>query len=171
MTQMIAVTGILPQTGPGSRPTIQTANDRQTFDLRPCSRINGRERWYVAGLKGNERLARAVELALTGEPGVEEAVANPLTGRVLVRYLPGRVQGSVEMLIRRALSMDIMIERAFSRPVTSKPFLLPKRLFLAELGCSSLKFLLFGGISCPIAGIWYAAVVLVAVRFAVLRAG
>ena len=162
---------VVTQTDPASRPEIQTGIERQAFDLRPCSRINGRERWYVAGLKGNDRLARAVELALTGEPGVEEAVANPLTGRVLVRYLPEHIQGSVEMLIRRALSLDIMIEQAFSRPVTSKPFLLPKRLFLAELGCSSLKFLLFGGVSCPIAGIWYAAAILVAVRFAVLRAG
>jgi hypothetical protein len=171
MTQSLPLSEVPPQTDLVSRPGRQATIERQGFSLKSCSRIRGRERWHVAGLKGNERLAAAVEVALKGESGVEEAVANPMTGRVLVRYLPGHVQGSVEMLIRRALSMDIMIERAFSRPVTSKPFLLPKRLFLAELGCSSLKFLLFGGISCPIAGIWYAAVVLVAVRFAVLRAG
>ena len=77
-----------------------------------------------------------------GELGVEEAVANPLTGRVLVRYSPDHVQAPVEMLIRRALALGPMLEREFFRPLTSKPLLLPKRLLVAELGCSSLKFLL-----------------------------
>jgi hypothetical protein len=166
---MIAITAISPLASPASRPEIHSVVEGQGFSLRPCSRIPGRERWYVAGLKGNERLARAVEMALAAEPGVEEAVANPLTGRVLVRYLPGLMQGSVEMLIRRALAVNSMIQRAFSRPLTSKPFLLPKRLLVAELGCSSLKFLLFGGISCPAVGIWCAAAVFLALRFAVLQ--
>jgi hypothetical protein len=152
-----------------SRPTIQPAIEGQGFFLQPCSRIRGRERWYVDGLKGNERLARAVEVALTGESGIEEAVANPLTGRVLVRYSPDHVQDPVEMLIRRALALGPMLEQEFSRPLTSKPFLLPKRLLVAELGCSSLKFLLLGGISCPGGGILCAAGVIVALGFAVHR--
>jgi hypothetical protein len=152
-----------------SRPEIQPAIERQDFSLIPCSRIRGRERWYVDGLKGKERLARAVEVALTGESGIEEAVANPLTGRVLVRYSPDHVQAPVEMLIRRALALGPMLEREFSRPLTSKPFLLPKRLLVAELGCSSLKFLLLGGISCPGGGILCAAGVIVALGFAVHR--
>ncbi|HEY4050611.1 MAG TPA: hypothetical protein VGM27_27410 [Acidobacteriaceae bacterium] len=168
---MIAVTAISPQTSPASRPEIHSIPESQGFSLRPCSRIPGRERWYVVGLKGNERLARAVEMALAGEPGVEEAVANPLTGRVLVRYLPEQIQASVEMLIRRALTLDIMVERAFSGPAASKPFLLPKRLIVAELGCSSLKFLLFGGISCPAVGIFFAAAVFLALKFGVLQNG
>ena len=152
-----------------SRPTIQPAIEGQGFSLKPCSRIRGRERWYVDGLKGNERLACAVEVALTGESGVEEAVANPMTGRVLVRYLPERVQASVEMLIRRALALDPMSEREFSRSMTFKPFLLPKRLLVAEAGCSLLKLLLLGGISCPVGGIWCAAGLIVAFRLAVQR--
>ena len=152
-----------------SRPGIQAAIEHQRFSLRPCSRINGRERWYVGGLRGNERLARAVEVALTGESGVEEAVANPLTGRVLVLYSPDHIEASVETLIRRALALDTIIEREFSRPVTSRPFLLPKRLLVAELGCSSLKFLLLGGISCPGGGILWAAGVILALGFTLDR--
>jgi len=152
-----------------SRPAIRPAIEGQGFSLKPCSRIRGRERWYVDGLKGNERLARAVEVALAGESGVEEAVANPLTGRVLVRYSPDHVQAPVEILIRGALALGPMLEQEFSRTLTSKPFLLPKRLLVAELGCSSLKFLLFGGISCPGGGILWAAGVILALGFALDR--
>jgi hypothetical protein len=167
--QSLALNEIPPQTGLASCPDMQVAIERQGFSLKPCSRIRGRERWHVAGLKGNERLAAAVEVTLKGESGVEEAVANPMTGRVLVRYLPEHVQASVEILIRRALALAPMIEQEFSRPVTSKPFLLPKRLLVAEAGCSLLKLLFLGGISCPAAGIWCAAGVIFALRFAVQR--
>jgi hypothetical protein len=169
MTQSLALNGIPPQTGLASCPGMQAAVERQGFSLKPCSRVRGRERWHVAGLKGNERLAAAVEVALKGESGVEEAVANPMTGRVLVRYLPDHVQAPVEMLIRRALALGPMMEQEFSRPATSKPFLLPKRLLVAEAGCSLLKLLLLGGISCPVGGILCAAGVLGALRFAVPR--
>jgi hypothetical protein len=150
-----------------NRPEIQPAIERQEFSLKPCSRIHGRERWYVDGLKGNERLARAVEVALMGESGVEEAVANPLTGRVLVRYSPDHVQAPVEILIRRALALGPMLEREFSRPLTSKLFLLPTRLLVAELGCSLFKILILGGASGSIGGLLRVAGVIVALGFTV----
>jgi hypothetical protein len=161
------VTEILPETGLTNRPVIQTAIESRGFSLTPCSRIRGRERWHVDGLKGNRRLAAAVEITLKGKSGVEEAAANPLTGRVLVRYLPDQVQASVEMLIRQALTLDPLIEQELSPPVTSNPFLLPKRLLAAELGCSLLKVLLLGGISCPAGGIWCVAGAIITLRFAV----
>ncbi len=154
------MTEILPQTSLTSRPAIQTSIERRGFSLRPCSRIRGRERWHVDGLKGNRRLSAAVEVALKGESGVEEAAVNPLTGRVLVRYLPDRIQVSVEMLIRQALALNPLIEQELSPPVTSKTFLLPKGL---------LKVLLLGGISCPAGGIWCVAGVIVTLRLAVQR--
>src|SRR3982074_570444 len=125
-TQSLAVTEIPPRTGLTSRPGMQTAIERQGFSLKPCSRIRGRERWHVGGLRGNKRLAAAVEVALRCESGVEEAAANPLTGRVLVRYSPDHIEASVEVLIRQALALDPLIGQELSRPVTSKPFLLPK---------------------------------------------
>jgi heavy-metal-associated domain-containing protein len=172
MTQSPRATEIPTQIGLTNRPLIQTAIDRPGFSLTLCSRIRGRERWHVDGLKGNRQLAAAVETVLRGESGVEEAVVNPLTGRVLVRYLPDQIQVSVEMLIRQALALDLMIaekliEQELSPPVTSNAFFLPKGLLAAELGCTLLKVLLLGGISCPAGGIWCVAGVIVTLRFAV----
>jgi hypothetical protein len=169
MTQSLAVTGIPTEAGVASRPGMQAAMERQEFSLKPCSRIRGRERWYVHGLMGNTWLASAVELVLKGESGVQEVVANPLTGRVLVRYLPDQVQASVEVLIRRALTLAPLIESEISRPVTPKPFLLSKRLFTAELGCSLFKLLFLGGVSCPVGGIWCAAGAIITFVFSVQR--
>jgi Heavy metal associated domain 2 len=167
MTQCSAAIDIPLQTDLASQPGMQSPVELQGFSLKPCSQIRGRERWHVDGLKGNERLAASVEAALKLEPGIEEAVANPLTGRVLVRYSPDHVQASVEILIRRALALDPMMERESSRPVTSKLFMLPTRLLAAELGCSLLKLLLLGGASGPVGGILWAAGVIVALGFAV----
>jgi Heavy metal associated domain 2 len=133
--------------------------------LRRCSGIRGRERWQVGGLKGNNRLAAALETALSGESGVKEVVANPLTGCVLVRYSHDHVQGSVEFLIRRALALKHRMEPEVSRPVASKRYLLPVRLLAAELGCSLLKLLLLRGASVPIGGILWAAGVIVVLAF------
>jgi hypothetical protein len=168
MTQSSEVARNPPHAYLASRPGTQPTTERQESSLKLCSRLRGRERWHVGGLRGNERLAAALEVALKGESGVEEAVANPLTGRILVRYSPDHVQAPVEILIRRALALDPMLEREFSRPLTSKLFLLPTRLLAAELGCSLLKLLLLGGAAGPVGGgILWAAGVIVALGFAV----
>ena len=170
MTQSLAVTGISPQTDLARRPEIQTTVERhQRFSLKPCSRIRGRERWHVSGLRGNERLAAAVEVALKSESGVEEVVANPLTGRVLVRYSPDHIETPVETMIHQALTLDPMIEQELSRPVASKPFFLTKRVLVAELGCSLLKLVVLGGVSCPVGGIWCVAGVIVTLGLAAQR--
>jgi hypothetical protein len=167
MTQSPEVARIPPHSYLASHPETQATIERQKFPLKSCSRIRGRERWHLGGLRGNERLAAALEVALKGEAGVEEAVANPLTGRVLVRYSPEHVQAPVEILIRRALALDPMLEGEFSRPLASRLFLLPMRLLAAELGCSLLKLLLLGGASGPVGGILWAAGVIVALGFTV----
>ena len=169
MTQSLVVTGIPPQTDLARHPGTQTTIERTGFSLKPCSRIRGRERWHVSGLQGNERLAAAVEVALKGKSGVEEAAANPLTGRVLVRYSADHIETSVETLIRQALALDPMIEQELSRPAASKPFLMAKRIFAAELGCSLLKLLVLRGVSCPVGGIWCVAGVIVTLRLAAQR--
>jgi Ca2+-transporting ATPase len=48
--------------------------------------LPGRLRADVAGLRGDPAFARRAERALRAQPGVLEAEANPLTGRMLVRY-------------------------------------------------------------------------------------
>jgi Heavy metal associated domain 2 len=162
MTQSAAVNGLPPQ-------SVQAIpSDRRIFieiQLRRRSGIPGRERWQVDGLKGNKGLAAALETALSGESGIKEVVANPLTGCVLVRYSRDHVQGSVEFLIRRALAFNHMIQLEDSQPVTSKRCLLPVRLLAAELACSLLKLLLLRGASAPIGGILWAAGVIVVLAF------
>lgn len=164
MTQSAAVDGIPPQSLQAVSSGRQISNERQ---LKRCSGIRGRERWQVGGLTGNKRLAASLEMALKGESGVEEVVANPLTGRILVRYSHDHVQASVEVLIRRALALNHMMTPEISRPVVSKRYLLPVRLLAAELGCSLLKFLLLGGASAPIGGLLWTAGVIVSLGFAV----
>jgi hypothetical protein len=167
ITQSHEVARIPPYSYSTSRPGTQPTTEREESFLKPCSRVRGRERWQVGGLKGNERLAAALEVSLKGESGVEEAVANPLTGRILVRYSPDHIQAPVQILIRRALALEPMLEREVSRPLKFKFFLLPRRLLAAELGCSLLKLLLLGGASVPVGGILWAAGVIVALGVAV----
>ena len=169
MRQDPSVIDIPPQTDLASQPGIQTPVERQGFSLKPCSRIRGRERWHVDGLKGNEPLAASVEAALKREPGILEAVANPLTGRVLVCYLPDHIQASVETLIRRALTLQPMIEQEFLRPVKFKPRSALKRILAAELGCSLFTLLFLGGISSPVVGFLFEVGVIVALEITVHR--
>jgi hypothetical protein len=169
MTQCLALTETPPETDLARRPGLQTPLERQGFSLKPCSRIRGRERWHVDGLKGNERLAASVEVALKLKPGVEEAVANPLTGRVLVCYQPDRIQDSVETLIRRALALQPRIEQEFPRPVKFKSRAWLKRVLAAELVCSLLTLLFLGGISSPIVGFLLEVGVIGALEFAMHR--
>jgi hypothetical protein len=163
------VTPIAPETDLVSRPATQTDLKPEDFALDACSRVRGRERWQVGGIKGNKELAAAVGVALRTETGIEEATANPLTGRVLVRYLPNKIEAPVEVLIRRALVLFPGMEQKFSRPASTKPFLLPQQLLKAELGCSLLKLLVFRGISCSVGQIWGVAGVIIALRWVVQR--
>jgi hypothetical protein len=164
MTQDTALNGIPPQSLQAIPSGRQISIESQ---LRRCSGIRGRERWQVGGLKGNKRLAAALEMALSGESGVKEAVANPLTGCTLVRYSHDHVHASVEILIRRALALNHMMEPEILRPVASRSYVLPVRLFAAELGCSLFKLLLLKGASAPIGGILWAAGIIAVLGFAV----
>jgi hypothetical protein len=111
-----------------------------------CSAVPGRERWLVEELIGKPRWAAAVELVLRGEEGVETAVANPLTGRVLVRFSPSRLTAPVEILLRQALSFGPMSRRDFAARQTNSDFRLgPAHLVAAELGCFLVKMTLLGG--------------------------
>jgi hypothetical protein len=77
---------------------------------------------------------------------VEAAVANPVTGRVLVRFSPSRLIAPVEVLLRQALSFGPMSRRDFAARQTSPDFRLgPAHLIAAELGCFLMKMALFGG--------------------------
>src|SRR5260370_1124062 len=86
------------------RSQIAVTRKVRDFSLKLCSGVKGRERWHVEGLQGNHRLAAAVELVLRSEQGITAATANPLTGRVLVHYLPGRLAVPVKSVLQAALA-------------------------------------------------------------------
>jgi hypothetical protein len=113
----------------------------------PCSRVRGRERWYVEAVEDNPRLAASVTALLRSEEGIEQAQANPLTGRVLVVYDP-ELREPVEVLIRRAVAFGPMTSEEFSllQPPNSEFSLAP--FLAAEIGCAVFKLLLFGS-CCP----------------------
>jgi len=114
------------------------------------SRISGRERWYVDALEDRPRLAAAVELVLRSEEGIEEVRANPLTGRVLVRYRPDSVSESVETLLGRAIEAGPMSAEEFAALRSERPrSSFSKQLVTAEIACCLSHMVLFGGL-CPI---------------------
>ena len=114
------------------------------------SRISGRERWYVNALEDRPRLAAAVELVLRSEEGIEEVRANPLTGRVLVRYRPDSVSESVETLLGRAIEAGPMSAEEFAALRSERPrSSLSRQLVTAEIACCLSHMVLFGGL-CPI---------------------
>jgi ATP-binding cassette subfamily B protein len=71
--------------------------------LRLRSAVPGRERWEVDGLQGRPALARGLQTGLLADPAVLRAEANPVTGRVLVVFIPGTPGFDAESLIRRLM--------------------------------------------------------------------
>jgi hypothetical protein len=118
--------------------------------MKLCSRIRGRERWQVKLLENHPRLAAAVELVLQTEPGVLEARANPVTGRVLVLYDPATLTDPVESLLRRALESSPLSREEF-RLLRPKPRRVAshRRLLALEATCSLFHVVLMGGF-CPL---------------------
>lgn len=116
-----------------------------------CSRRSGRERWYVDVLEDNPRLAATVETVLRTETGIKRVHANPLTGRVLVHFQPDLLSESIEILVKRAVEFGPMSQEEFStlHSAPAHPSL-GRDLIAAEIGCSVLKMILFGG-CCPAA--------------------
>jgi hypothetical protein len=116
-----------------------------------CSRVPGRDRWYVEALEDRPRLAAAVEAVLKSEEGIENVHVNPLTGRVLVHYSSDLISEAIEELIGRALAFGPMSREEFNalRPKGSDPWF-PKHFVAAEIGCTLLK-MTFLGACCPLA--------------------
>jgi hypothetical protein len=116
-----------------------------------CSRVPGRERWYVDALEDNPRLAAAVEVVLRSEEGILDARANPLTGRVMVRYQPDLLSESIEAMIHRAVEFGPMSEAEFASFRSNKKapaHLSFRHLLAAEIGCSVINMIVLGEF-CP----------------------
>ena len=104
----------------------------------------------MEALEDNPRLAATVEAVLKSEEGILDARANPLTGRVLVRYQPGLFSESTEILIRRALTFGPMSEAEFAtfQSKTVPARLSFRHLLAAEIACSTINMIILGEF-CP----------------------
>lgn len=71
--------------------------------LALLSEVPGRQRWSVPAIDSRPRLAAAVELALSKEPRVLVARANPVTGKVLVKWHPSGQPPEIGPVLRKAL--------------------------------------------------------------------
>lgn len=71
--------------------------------LRLRSATHGRERWEVAALKGEPKLAQALEAALSEHAGILKVSANPTSSRILIFYQPDTPGLQIESLIRFCL--------------------------------------------------------------------
>ncbi len=137
------------------------------------SAVPGRERLDVSALCNRPRLALSVQLALEKEPGIRSVQANPVTGRVLVRYDPERIKAPVRQLLREALARPPLsaAEYGVARAALPREDLRAEQLMpKLEMGA---RFLLFFGVRALISGFGAlsAAPVLAAATMATVATG
>jgi hypothetical protein len=131
--------------------TIENRDVVNGFSLK--SRVPGRDRWVVSAIVGDRNRALALEHLVGSETGIRRVVANELTGRILVEYIPGQLKQPVEALIWRALAFGPMLKSELGA-VEERPRCGYSPLGLlvsAELGCVLFKAL-FAGLLCPCVG-------------------
>ncbi|MFJ9442299.1 ATP-binding cassette domain-containing protein [Kitasatospora sp. NPDC101235] len=88
--------------------------------MRPRSVIPGRQRWDVKPVLGRPRTAEILAAALRRIPGITEAQANPVTGRVLVRH-DARVSATdVGRIVRRAVTLVVAGPAGAARPAPQR---------------------------------------------------
>ncbi|MFT3770631.1 MAG: HAD-IC family P-type ATPase [Minicystis sp.] len=80
--------------------------------LRLRSATPGRTRWEAPALRGRAGHAAAVEKALAEQADVAQAVANPLTGRILVMFDGALPLGAIEARVRAALEAPPLDDEA-----------------------------------------------------------
>ena len=133
----------------GSRDRLSSSGAQGKLCLR--SRIPGRERWHVSELEDNPPLAAAVELVLRSEEGIEEVRANPVTGRVLIRFRPELLPDSVESMLGRALAGGPMSGEEYAALIARRTpeDSFAEQLVKTELVCSAFRMVLFGAF-CPL---------------------
>ena len=69
------------------------------------SAIRGRERWDVGPLRSHPRYAAALERELSRHEPIRQVFANPLTGRLLLRYDPGVQRTEIHDRLHSALDI------------------------------------------------------------------
>jgi cation-transporting P-type ATPase C len=84
-------------------------------NLTLLSAVPGRERWKVPAIESRPRLAAALEIALRKECGAAVVKANPVTGRVLVKWHPSQKPPKVRSIVSAALDRGPLSETAYRK--------------------------------------------------------
>ncbi|MCU1299551.1 MAG: Lead, cadmium, zinc and mercury transporting ATPase [Acidobacteriaceae bacterium] len=74
-----------------------------TPEMRLLSKVPGRQRWYVPGIRNKPRLAAGVEMTLRREARLLCVRVNFLTGRILIQWDPSQ-SIQIKPLVRKALA-------------------------------------------------------------------
>lgn len=67
------------------------------------SNVPGRQRWRVPAIESKPRLAMALEIALRKQSGALLVKANPLTGRILIKWHPSQRAPEIRSIVALAL--------------------------------------------------------------------
>lgn len=65
------------------------------MQLTQVSSSYGRERWHVPIVYGDSGIAARLEGLLAGITGIRQVSANPVTGRILIQFDPGKIQKKI----------------------------------------------------------------------------
>jgi len=88
--------------------TTREARGISLEDVRLAHAIPGRVRFKIESLKGDDQQAEEIERELSTISGIDQAIANSLTGSVLVRYDPALTQ-SLEFQLAVANALGIIL--------------------------------------------------------------
>jgi manganese/zinc-transporting P-type ATPase C len=84
-------------------------------EMTLLSDVPGRQRWRVPAIESRPRLAAAVEIALRRQAGAALVKANPVTGRILVKWRSSQPAPRVRSIIRKALADAPLTEVAYRK--------------------------------------------------------
>jgi ATP-binding cassette, subfamily B, bacterial len=129
---------------------------REELTVRPRSVIPGRQRWDIGVVLGRPCVAESLEVALQESPGVRQARANPVTGRLLVYHDSALSSAEVDQLVRQAVPA-VQQAMTVTRSSEPEPSVVPGReqpehrtaLSLALVGSAAAALALIQGKSVP----------------------
>ena len=107
------------------------------------SNIAGRQRWRVPAIESRPRLAAAVEIALRKRSGALSVKANPITGKILIKWHPSQRPPEIKSIICKALETGPLSETAYRKLRGAPDRHLRKLVHKLVLGGIKLSLILF----------------------------
>jgi len=111
------------------------------------SDIPGRQRWRVPAIDSRPRLAAAVEIALRKQSGVLLVKANPLTGRILIKWHPSQKAPEIKSIVCKVLKTGPLSENAYRKLRGGPDHQLRRLVHKLVLGGVKLSLILFSRVA------------------------